>query len=182
MRVEDMITDVGKKSWNIFKKDFVTLIIGTVIALVGMIFVITIPPLIFGIYHMCIQLVQGKKVEVTDVFKGFSYFLRSWGIFILAFLAVMVGLVFLVIPGLILMVLFQYVVAVAIFEDRGVIESLKRSFEIGKKYFTFSIVLWIFVAVLSSIGGVTRIGVLLTLPFTTLMLCIATKKLTAKTK
>ena len=180
MRIEDMISDTFKKSFQLFKNDFVTLIIGTAIALFLMIFIITIPPLVFGIYYLCAQLVRGKKIRISDIFKGFNYFFTSWGLIIVAFFAVIIGLILLVIPGILLMILFQYAIAVAIIENKGAISSLKRSFAIGKDNFSFTLVLWILITVISSIGGVTRIGILLTIPFTSLCLCVATKKLTEK--
>jgi len=182
MREEDMINDIVKEGYNIFKKQYVAFIVGTVIALFGMIFIITIPPLIFGIYFMCIKSIKGEEIQISDVFKGFNYFITSWVLFIVGFIAIVVGLIFLVIPGLLLMVLFQYAIAVAILENRGAISSLKRSYEIGKKNFAFSLVLWILMAVIESVGGLTRIGVLITIPFTALCVSLATHKLTANTK
>ena len=182
MSMEDMINDIVTKSYNIFKKQYVALIIGTLIALFGMIFIITIPPFIFGIYFMCINAAKEKKAKISDVFKGFDYFFTSWILFILAFLAIGVGFALLVIPGLLLMVLFQYAVVFAIVEKKGAISSLERSYEIAKKNFAFSVVLFILIGVLNSIGGLVRIGGLVTFPFTFLCICIATNKLTAKKK
>ena len=182
MSIEEQINDTVKKGFNLFKEQYVALIIGTLIALVGMILIITIPPLIFGIYYMCTQIVKGEKVEISDVFKGFNYFFTSWGLFIVGLLAIMIGLVLLVIPGLLLMVLLQYAIAVAILENRGAISSLKRSYAIGKENFTFSLVLWILMAVISSVGELITIGVLITIPFTALCVSLATHKLTANTK
>ncbi len=180
MKIEDMIKDIFKKAYDIFANHFVALIIGTLIAIIGMIFVITIPPLIFGLYIMCVELVKGNKVEWNTVFQGFNYFFVSWGIFILAILAVAVGLALLVIPGILLMILLQYVIAVELLEKKGVIASLKRSYQIGKDNFTFSIVFFILMAVLNSLGSLTKIGILITLPFTLICTVIATQKISGK--
>jgi hypothetical protein len=75
---------------------------------------------------------------------------------------------------------WQYAIALALMENLGPVQALKRSYELGKKNFTFSLVLLIFTLVISAVGGVTRIGTVLTFPFVTLMMVIATKKLTAK--
>ncbi|MFH1500917.1 MAG: hypothetical protein ABIE22_03135 [archaeon] len=182
MRLEDLITNTAKKSWDLFKKQFVALIVGSLIALILMIFIVTIPPLVFGIYYMCVQMVNGKKIQIKDVFKGFRYFWRSWGIAILALLGIAIGLVLLIIPGLILIVLWQYVIAVSLIENLGVIDSLKRSYNLAKNNFAFSIVFLILTAVLSSLGGITRIGILLTIPFTTLWTVVAAKALISQTK
>jgi hypothetical protein len=152
------------------------------IAIVGMIFIITIPPLIFGLYYMCVQVMKGKTIKFTDVFKGFDYFFRSWGLILLSLLAISVGLIFLIIPGLILIILFQYAIAVAIIENKGPIEALRRSYQIGKENFIFSIVLLIVLSVIQSIGTVTRVGMLLTIPFVTLCMVVATDMLTKRVK
>ncbi len=182
MSIEEQINDTIKKGFSLFKNNYVALIIGTLIAMIGMVLIITIPPLIFGIYYMCIQIIKGEKVEISDVFKGFNYFFTSWGLTLVASLAVVAGLALLVIPGLLLAVLFQYAIPLVIFEDRGAINSLKRSYAIGKENLAFSLVLWILLAVISCAGGLTHVGVLLTIPFTALCICIATHKLAAKTE
>ena len=65
MSVENQINDTVKKGFNLFKEQYVALIIGTLIAMIGMILIITIPPLIFGIYYMCTQIVTGEKVDTV---------------------------------------------------------------------------------------------------------------------
>ena len=182
MTMEDIINEIVTKAFNLFKKQYVALIIGTLIALFGMIFIITIPPFIFGIYFMCINAAKEKKAKISDVFKGFDYFFTSWILFIVAFLAIGVGFALLVIPGLLLMVLFQYAIPLAMVEKKGAINALERSYAIAKKNFAFSVVLFILIGIISSAGGLTRIGILITLPFTSLCICLAANKLTAKKK
>jgi uncharacterized membrane protein len=182
MTIEDIIKEVFKKSWKIFSNKFVVLIVGTLIAILLMLFIITIPPLIFGIYYMCIQLMNGKEVKISDVFKGFHWFFRSWGLLILMALGILGGLILLIVPGILLMIVWQYAFAISIIEDKGVIESLRRSYHIGKNNFAFSIVFWILLMIISSVGSITRIGVLVTLPFTVLATCVATRILSKKVK
>lgn len=174
---ENLIENVVKDSWKVFRNNYVTLVMATIVALLMMILIIPIPPMIFGLYFVAIQMMNNKKTKITDVFKGFNYFFVSWGIFILGFIAVVIGLALLVIPGILLMILFQYTIAVAIMEKKGVIASLKRSYEIGKKYFVFSIIFCILSAIIGMVGGLTRFGVLLTMPFSILTVCVATKKI-----
>ncbi|MBL7051444.1 hypothetical protein ISS04_04790 [Candidatus Woesearchaeota archaeon] len=182
MKIEDQIKQVFVKSWKVFVDNFVVLILGTLVALLMMIFIITIPPMIFGIYYMCAQLVNGKKIKVSDVFQGFNYFFRSWGIFILGALGVLLGLILLIVPGLLLIVLWQYAIAIAVIENRGVIDSLGRSFDLGKKHFAFSVVFLILVWMISTLGGLTKVGVLVTLPFSVLATCFAVMVLSGKSK
>lgn len=177
MQAENQINNVFKKSFNVFKKEYVTLIIGTIIAVLMMIFIITIPPMIFGIYYLCIQTIKGKKTKVTDVFKGFNWFVTSWLMAIVALLAIAFGLILLIIPGILLMIVYQYAVAIAILKNTGPIESLKKSYHLGKNNFSFSLVLFIIVAAISGVGGLTKIGFLITMPFTSLVTVFATQVL-----
>jgi len=177
MKIEKQIKDMFTDSFKIFSNEFVTLLLATIVAVLLMIFIITIPPLVFGIYVICNKYVNNKKVKVSDVFEGFDYFFRSWGLFIVSILAIGLGFMLLIIPGLILMVMFQYAAAIAVMKNKGVVDSLKASYNLAKKNFPLSIVLCLLLAILSSIAGVTKIGLLLTFPFSTLVMVVAVKKL-----
>ena len=129
---------------------------------------------------MAIQIMKGKKVKITDVFRGFDYFVVSWVMFIVAFAAIVVGLICLIIPGLLLMVLFQYAAPIAILEDKGAIESLKKSARIAQDNLGFSVILWLFTAIIDGIGSALRVGWFVSHPYTVLCTCIAAEKLGKK--
>lgn len=175
MSIEDQIKEVFKKSWEIFSNQFATLILGTLLAILLMIFIVTIPPLIFGIYILCQNAIK-EKARVSDIFEGFQYFFRSWGLILLLILGIICGLILLIIPGILLMIMWQYALAFAIIEKRGIIDSIGASYNFAKKNFGLSIIFWILIAVIGSIGGLTRIGILLTIPFTILTTVILVER------
>ena len=172
-----MLQDTLNKGFKLFKKQYVALILGSLVAAVGSIFIITIPPLLFGVNYMAIQMMKGKKVKITDVFRGFDYFVVSWVMFIVGFAAIIIGLICFILPGLLLMVAFQYAAPIAILEGKGAIESLKKSARITQDNLGFSVILWLFTVIIDGIGGALRIGWLVSHPYTVLCTCIAAEKL-----
>ena len=178
MTSEDLLNDVLGTGFNFYKKSWIVFVFGTLIASIGSIFIITAPPLFFGVYFMALKLIRGEEVEINDVFRGFDYFIVSWVMLILGGLAVLIGFMFLVIPGLFLLMLFQFAIPIAISENRGAIDSLKKSSMIARNNLQFSIILWMIFMAIDSLGGSIALGWLIAYPYTAICTCIATQKLT----
>ena len=154
-----------KDSWNIFKDNIVAYIIGTLIVILGSIFIVTIAPLFYGLAYMAVRGVKGEKVEINDVFEGFNHFVKSWIFLIVAGVLLFIGYLLLLIPGIILSILLIYALPLLVIRDYSAIDAIKESINLAKANFTETIVLFIIAMVLSSIGGLIRIGAVLTTPF-----------------
>ncbi|MFQ5815817.1 MAG: glycerophosphodiester phosphodiesterase [Candidatus Hydrothermarchaeaceae archaeon] len=176
MKVEDALKD----SWDVFRRDYIAYIIGGGIAVLGSIFIITVAPLLFGLYHMAIKGLKGEDVEIADVLWGFGRFLRSWALLIVGGVIVIAGLVLLVVPGLVLIVLFQYSIPAIVLKDCGAIEGLMKSLNVAKNNFAFSVLVAATSFVVNFIGGSIWIGWVISVPFTALIVSRAAMHLMEK--
>ena len=178
MEIENILSN----SWNIFKNNIVAYIIGTLIAVIGSIFIITIAPLVYGLTYMAVRGIKGETVEINDVFEGFNNFIRSWVFVIAAAILIMIGYIFLVIPGIILSILLIYALPLLVLRDYGGIDAIKESINIGKENFKDTLILFVIIVVLNAIGGSIPLAFALVLPYTTICYTLAASNLIEETQ
>ncbi len=120
-----------------------------------------------GLTVISLRFGDGRKAQVADLFIHYpmapTYFISS----LVAALAVLVGLVLLIVPGVILLVIFQFYAYHIVDEGAGAVEALRRSGALtrGERWRLF---LFGLLTVLINIGGALclLVGLFLTVPVT----------------
>lgn len=111
-------------------------------------------PFIYAYYACYLQRARGKEVAIGDVIRrGFGLFHANLSGYVCGIL-IALGLLFLILPGIYLMVVFFFVPLLVVDQRAGVSEAISRSNELvaGHKLEIF-VVLLVFGAVNSISGG-----------------------------
>jgi hypothetical protein len=128
-----------------------------------------------GLAVFMLRVARGESPEIADLFSGMKYFWRFlWGSLLYGIMAA-VGFLLLIVPGIFIVLMFWPFEYVIVDRNSGVIDSLQESREATSGNF-----LAVFLLALAGFGinllGVCPglfIGLLFTMPLTTLMLAVA---------
>ena len=114
-------------------------------------------PILFSIYTMAYKFDHYKNVEFSDLFVHYKdgKFVRIFLVSVIIYVVSMIGLVFCIIPGIIVYTMWMLVIPLVIFADAKVSEALTYSMKLAFKDFGS------FLLFLLAIFGVIIIGILL---------------------
>jgi hypothetical protein len=124
------------------------------------------------ILYGAFQAMRGRAVNLGECLKvGLSRFLPIIGLIICAYLAIWIGFMFFVVPGIILAIMWYVATPVCVVEQKGPVASLLRSSELTKghrwKIFGMVVLLYIFAIiiglVIGALLGLTRSPIIVTL-------------------
>ncbi|WNY24519.1 hypothetical protein [Methanolapillus millepedarum] len=131
---------------------------GAVLILIGLVGVVFLPPVSYGVYYMCLKGLRGEKVEVKDImygfkstntfFRGWIYFIIFYALFIvlsvislfLGFIPFLGGLISFIIHLIIHTVLFFSFYIYVMTPKENVIYALQESVKIAKNHFIMTFV------------------------------------------
>jgi len=172
-----------KNGWEAFKNNAVAYIVGLLIAFIGSILIVTIAPLMYGIYYMAVKGSRGEKVEIGDVLVGFksvSAFIRSWiywivYLVIVILLSIITGILtsiasVLSVIGTLLTLIWALVAFFSIYiyvmsPDKNALDAYKEGFNVLKDNLLMTLVAYIVYCILCFIGFLLLgIGILVTFP------------------
>lgn len=134
---------------------------------------------VVGLYLLCgmsrtaMKQLRGEPISVGDIFSGGDVFLPMLGAYILVVLGVYLGLIFCIVPGLVLMGLWVFVHPLIVEGRMGVFEALGRSWETTKPYLRAYVGWALIIALVYGVGGSTGCGVVATMPIAILMMMVS---------
>lgn len=103
--------------------------------------------------------VRGQKIEFQDAFnKGKPFVLRYVGLGILSVIAITIGFIFLIIPGLIAIFLLAFAPLLLIDKNLGIIDAMKESANLAQEYWKPVLAIFLVFVVISIPGYVPFIG------------------------
>jgi hypothetical protein len=118
-----------------------------------------------GMYKSAFKQLQGGRIEMADLFSGWDRFFPVLGATMCSSILVIIGLAFLIIPGIIISALLYFTVPLIVHRKIGVFEAMRTSKEVIQKNL-FMFILFIFVVHFIAQAGIylCYIGLLATLP------------------
>ena len=123
-------------------------------------------PMMVGYMKMIKTEDEGGKVEIGDIFKGFDDFVPALVAVLVSSVAVSIGVMLCIIPGLLIIALVPlsaYFVAVA--GEKDGINAIKRAWALVKENLVSSCLCALVLGIVGSLGSVLcGVGMLLTLP------------------
>jgi len=103
-----------------------------------------------GLYNAAFKQLRGEQIAVGDLFSGGRYFGRMFGALLLVLIAFYIGLIFFVIPGLIIYGFVFLTFPMIVEGGKGTIDAIKASIEVVKRdwimFTLFAVVLYLLAA------------------------------------
>jgi hypothetical protein len=180
--LEPFLKAVGEQTWKAFTSDALLYVLASVA--LSLLTVLTLgvlgAPLAVGFVKIVRSRRRGEPAAWTDIFSGFQHFLVSIIVMVLVVVAILIGSLFLIVPGLLIALFTIFALPAIAYEDTGPFDAIVRSFEIVKDNFLNVLLLSLVLSVVQGVGGAVLVGMLLTTPLTMIALTVAYERLTPR--
>jgi ABC-type amino acid transport system permease subunit len=161
MKIDQFIKD----SWDIYVQNILNIVLAVLIAIVLSVFTLGIlfPVLYTGVAMMFVRAKRGETLNYNDVFKYMNKWLTLLGLCSVILVCVITGLVFFILPGLLIASIWMFAGLLVVDKGLGVFEALGKSKDIVmKNNIWMHLVLILIIGFLSSVAnGVPGIGFVL---------------------
>lgn len=187
-----------RNGWEIYKKHWLFLAIVTIVSFVigiipnnisggrgtnpglNVIFWIAQVIVAAGTTRIALKLAAGEEAKLTDLWPGFKLVVKYFLMSLVIFLAVVVGLMFLVVPGIIVAVRLQFAPYFVVDKGMGPMRAVKASWGITKGSVVNLLLFDLLMGLITALGAmVAGIGLLVAAPVTMLAAVWVYRKLSA---
>jgi hypothetical protein len=182
VNVDTFIQDVFRDTWNLFKRDpALFLIAGLIVAFLSLVTLgIMAGPLAVGFIGIVRKRRRNEAATSEEVFAAMPVFATCFVIAVLVLIAAAIGFALLVLPGFAVLYAVMFVFPPVAYRDADVVGALRDSFELVKRHFMPTLILFLLLVALNAVAAGSVLGVLLTLPFGLIALTIGYEKLTGQ--
>ncbi len=122
-----------------------------------------------GLTYIMLAVYDKRQVEYSDWFKPISLFGKYFVVILITMIAVVIGLILFIIPGVIAMLALMFAPYLVIEKSMGPIEAIKKSWNISKGH-RWQLLLFMLTLIIFNILGILAIfiGLLVTAPISAL--------------
>jgi uncharacterized membrane protein len=133
-----------------------------------------------GYMKNCFQTIDGEEPQFSAYGRASTKIITIFAASFIYSIIVAIGLILLILPGIYLMLRLNFYIAAIVDEDAGIIDSLKRSWQITKGQVLPVFVIFLIITAISFIGTLALIvGIFIALPLAVLIECTTFRRLTA---
>lgn len=123
----------GVSLFAAFLEEFLLIGVGVFGSMTGALITMGVNIIIsMGFLNILLKIHDGKKAEIKDLFTCYTPFFSYLVASILYFMAVSLGLLLFIVPGIILMIKFWFFNYLIVDKNLGPVEALSKSYEITK--------------------------------------------------
>lgn len=177
--IDQFVLSVLRDSWEVFRRDALVFVVASVVLLLvsALTLGILAAPLTIGFIEMVRRGRQGEPLALGLLFSRFDAFVPSLVATTLIFLAVFVGMLLLVLPGLVAALFSAFAMHAIAYEHATGVDSIRRSVELVRENFLPALALVLVVAVAHAIGSAVVFGILLTMPMSLIALTVGYERI-----
>lgn len=172
------MVDVGKlfqRTWALFQSKPVEHLVAGVIVM-GLSIVslgLLAGPLSVGHIRMVEKQQRGEPPRIEDVFSGFSSFGAAFVTSLILFVAMFIGMLLLVLPGIFVGLAWGFALWFVALEGASASEALGRAWQLFKAHTLSVIVICLLLAVINVVAGSVVLATLLTAPISLIFCTLA---------
>jgi uncharacterized membrane protein len=173
--IEQFVSALLRDTWALFQKHAFAFVLATAGAAVLSAFTLGVlaGPLFVGVIDMVRKARRGEDVDAGQLFDRFDSFGSSCVAIVIIGVAVAVGSMLLVLPGLVVALFSGFTLHVIAYERLSAIPAIKRSLQIVRAHFLQTLVLFVLASIALTIGGSVVLGLLLTMPLSAILLTLS---------